>query len=114
LPLIIKKTLIYDGYRSLDKKQKILNLLKRRILILDGGRERSCSGRECRPVSVRRCGVWKTPRRLRISIGLIRRQVRISSITCAFGANPIKSFGHTALTNVKEINKQLVVLRGVP
>ncbi|MGZ3597954.1 MAG: homocysteine S-methyltransferase family protein [Syntrophales bacterium] len=95
--------------RSLNKKQKIVNLLKRRILILDGatGTELQKQGM---PSGV--CPeVWclENPAAIQDIHAAYQKAGADIIYTCAFGANRLK-LGQYGFTNVKEINKQLVVL----
>jgi 5-methyltetrahydrofolate--homocysteine methyltransferase len=93
----------------LDKKQKILNLLKRRILILDGATGTELQ-RQGMPSGV--CPeVWclENPAAIEDIHRAYQKAGADIIYTCAFGANRIK-LGQYGFTNVKEINKQLVVL----
>ena len=96
-------------YRSLDKKQKIHNLLKKRILILDGATGTELQKREM-PSGV--CPeVWclENPAAIQDIHRAYQKAGADIIYTCAFGANRLK-LGQYGFTNVKEINKQLVVL----
>jgi len=93
----------------LDKKQKILNLLKRRILILDGATGTELQ-RQGMPSGV--CPeVWclENPAAIEDIHRAYQKAGADIIYTCAFGANRLK-LGQYGFTNVKEINKQLVVL----
>jgi len=93
----------------LDKKQKIVNLLKRRILILDGATGTELQRRGM-PSGV--CPeVWclENPAAIQDIHRAYQKAGSDIIYTCAFGANRVK-LGQYGFTNVKEINKQLVVL----
>jgi 5-methyltetrahydrofolate--homocysteine methyltransferase len=93
----------------LDKKQKIVNLLKRRILILDGA-----TGTELQKLGMP-SGVcpeaWclENPAAIQDIHRAYQKAGADIIYTCAFGANRVK-LGQYGFTNIKEINKQLVVL----
>ena len=93
----------------MDKKQKIVNLLKRRILILDGA-----TGTELQKLGMPSgvCPeVWclENPAAIQDIHRAYQKAGSDIIYTCAFGANRLK-LGQYGFTNVKEINKQLVVL----
>ena len=93
----------------MDKKQKIVNLLKRRILILDGA-----TGTELQRLGMPSgvCPeVWclENPAAIQNIHRAYQKAGADIIYTCAFGANRLK-LGQYGFTNVKEINKQLVVL----
>jgi len=93
----------------LDKKQKIVNLLKRRILILDGA-----TGTELQKLGMPSgvCPeVWclENPAAIQDIHRAYQKAGSDIIYSCAFGANRLK-LGQYGFTNVKEINKQLVLL----
>lgn len=92
--------------RSLDKKQKIVNLLKKRILILDGATGTELQ-RQGMPSGV--CPeAWclENPAAIQDIHKAYQEAGADIIYTCAFGANRIK-LGQYGFTNVKEINKQI-------
>ncbi|MGC9975922.1 MAG: homocysteine S-methyltransferase family protein [Syntrophales bacterium] len=95
--------------RSLDKKKRLVNLLKRRILILDGATGTELQKRGM-PSGI--CPeVWclENPAAIQDIHRAYQKAGSDIIYTCAFGANRLK-LGQYGFTNVKEINKQLVVL----
>jgi len=93
----------------LDKKQKLVNLLKRRVLILDGA-----TGTELQKLGMP-SGVcpeaWclENPAAIQDIHRAYQKAGADIIYTCAFGANRLK-LSQYGFTNVREINKRLVAL----